>query len=352
MPNHVANHISLQGDPEKIRSMLEAIQSDELGVGSVDFNKIVPMPKSLNIEAGSRTDRGLKAYRNFIEVYTFGRSADDTLKALENIPAESEKVFLRQRTDIRREEWELGKTAWNNIRQFGTPTWYEWCVRNWGTKWNAYGYDEGGVDYHDGDSLRFQTAWSAPHPVLEKLTEMFPDIELEHEWADEDIGQNCGRYSYKAGERIEEYFPEGEKEAIEFACSTWEHDPSDWDLYLNASGTEYINAENEEYQQIELLGKFALFTNGRLTDADIPQGLYCYHLRHSDDGGCFCSVEPKVGVNHGGSVITKEPLDFGAEGYIPFTDDTEPNFIGGEQTLGEFLRSDAPQEESEVMKLC
>ena len=48
----------------------------------------------------------------------------------------------------------------------------------------------------------------------------------------------------------------------------------------------------------------------------------------------------------------KEPLDFGAEGYIPFTDDTEPNFIGGEQTLGEFLRSDAPQEESEVMKLC
>lgn len=79
MPNHVANHISLQGDPEKIRSMLEAIQSDELGVGSVDFNKIIPMPKSLNIEAGSRTDRGLKAYRDFIEVYTFGRSADDTL---------------------------------------------------------------------------------------------------------------------------------------------------------------------------------------------------------------------------------------------------------------------------------
>ena len=109
MPNHVANHISLQGDPEKIRSMLEAIQSDELGVGSVDFNKIIPMPKSLNIEAGSRTDRGLKAYRDFIEVYTFGRSADDTLKALENIPAESEKVFLRQRTDIRREEWSWAK---------------------------------------------------------------------------------------------------------------------------------------------------------------------------------------------------------------------------------------------------
>ena len=95
MPNHVVNHISLQGDPEKIRSMLEAIKSDELGIGSVDFNKIIPMPKSLNIEAGSRTDRGLQAYRDFIDVYTFARSINDTAKALENIPVESEEVFLR-----------------------------------------------------------------------------------------------------------------------------------------------------------------------------------------------------------------------------------------------------------------
>ena len=84
MPNHVVNHISLRGDPQKIREILEEIQSDEIGIGSVDFNKVIPMPKSLDIESGTRTDRGLKAYRDFIEVYTFGRSADDTLKALEN----------------------------------------------------------------------------------------------------------------------------------------------------------------------------------------------------------------------------------------------------------------------------
>ena len=56
MPNHVANHISLQGDPEKIRSMLEAIQSDELGVGSVDFNKIIPMPKSCLLYTSDAAD--------------------------------------------------------------------------------------------------------------------------------------------------------------------------------------------------------------------------------------------------------------------------------------------------------
>lgn len=180
---------------------------------------------------------------------------------------------------------------------------------------------------------------------------MFPDIRLEHEWADEDIGQNCGRRSYQNGERIEEYFPESEAEAVEFACKLWDYDPLDLDLCLNSEETKYIHLELEEYQQIELLGKPALFTNARLTDADIPQGLYCYYLRHSDDGGRFCSVEPKVGVNHGGSVITKDQIDFGKQGYISFTEDTEPNFTGGEQTLGEFLKSDAPQE-SEVMKLC
>ena len=344
MPNHVVNHISLQGDPQKIREVLEAIQSDEHGLGSLDFNKVIPMPEGLGIEAGSRTNRGLKAYRDFIEAYTFGRSADDAVKALESIPAESEEAFLRRRKDIRRDEWELGKTAWNNIRQYGAPTWYEWCVRNWGTKWNAYGYGEEKIDYHDGDALYFQTAWSAPHPVLERLTEMFPGVEMEHEWADEDIGQNCGRYSYRDGERIEEYFPESEKEAVEFACRMWDYDPADMDLCLNAAGTKYICVENEEYEKIELLGKPALFTNGRLTDADIPQGTYCYHLRHSDDGGRFCSVEPKIGVNHGGSVITKEPLDFGKQGYISFTEDTEPNFTGEEQTLGEFLRLSEPQE--------
>lgn len=348
MPNHVENHISLQGDKQKIREMLESIQNDEFGVGTIDFNKIIPMPESLNIEAGSRTDRGLKAYQDFIEVYTLGGTMN--MDALKSIPVKSEETFLRQRTDIRRDEWELGKTAWHNIQQYGAPTWYEWAIKYWDTKWNAYGYDKN-QDYSSGNTISFQTAWSAPNSVVEKLAENYPEISFAHEWADEDIGQNCGRYSYQNGERIEEYFPETQKEAIEFACQIWDYDPLDLDLCLNASGTRYIGVENEEYQQIELLGKTALFTNDRLTDEDVPQGMYCYHLRHSDDGGRFCSVEPKVGVNHGGSVITKEPIDFGEQGYISFTEDTEPNFTGEEQTLGEFIKSDTPQE-SEVMKLC
>ena len=351
MPNHVKSILSLEGDPKRIQVMLEAIQSDEIGIGSVDFNKIIPMPKSLDIEAGSRTDRGLKTYRTFIEVYTFGRSTENARKAMANIPVESEECFLSQRADIKRDEWELGKAAWHNIRQYGAPTWYEWSIRHWGTKWNAYGYGKAERRYYEGNSLNFQTAWNAPHPILRKLSELYPDVKIEHKWADKDIGQNCGRHCYQGGDRTEEYYPESETEAVVFACKVWEYEPADMGLCLNAAGTKYIHIELEEYQRIELLGMPALFANDRLTDADVPQGLYCYHLRHGGEGGRFCSLEPKVVVNHGGSVLMKEPIDFGEQGYLPLTESTEPNFLGKSQTLADFLHNDSPQE-SEVMKLC
>ena len=114
----------------------------------------------------------------------------------------------------------------------------------------------------------------------------------------------------------------------------------------NSTGTEYINIENAEYQLIELFGKPALFSNSRITPKDIPQGLYCYDLRHSDDGDRFCTVEPRVAVNHGGSVITDEPLDFGEKGYIAFTEDTEPNFLGQELTIAEYMRGEFEQTEA------
>ena len=67
----------------------------------------------------------------------------------------------------------------------------------------------------------------------------------------------------------------------------------------------------EELDVIEVLDHRALFSNGRIKPEQIPEGLHAYDLRHSDDGGRFCSIEPKVGVNHGGTVLMRDVLDFG-----------------------------------------
>ena len=202
MPNHVTNRITFEGQEERILAMLEAVKSDKYGRGSIDFNKLIPRPSELDIEAGSSTDAGLKAYKGFVEVYKLKGKV--TKKELLTIPEEKEKIFLDMRKDIRQKDWELGRVAYRNLLKYGAPTWYEWSITNWGTKWNAYGYEEG-TDYSACDELTFQTAWSAPHPILRKLSEMFPEIVFKHRWADEDIGMNCGERNYLGGEKIDEF---------------------------------------------------------------------------------------------------------------------------------------------------
>ena len=107
MPNHVTNIIEIKGDTVRIKSLFDVVKNDEYGLGSIVFNKLIPMPPELDIEESSRTDRGLKAYKDFIEVYTFNGKKEDF--NLLNILEKSEQVFLRVRPDIDRAAWDLGK---------------------------------------------------------------------------------------------------------------------------------------------------------------------------------------------------------------------------------------------------
>lgn len=249
MPNHVTNIIKLEGDKEQIQKLFEAICNDEYGPGTIDFEKITPMPQSLDIESGSRTEKGLNAYYEFSLVYKElnGDNADYL-----NIPPKAEKAFLAQRNDISKDEWELGKAAFKNILQYGFADWYNWRVANWGTKWNAYGYDEHD-DYSNKDTLEFLTAWSAPHPVISKLSEMFPEVEINHKWADEDMGYNVGEHVYNGGERIEENIPTGgSSEALKMAADIRDVDLSEYGYQLNEETGEYeYSEETEEVEDSE-----------------------------------------------------------------------------------------------------
>ena len=106
----------------------------------------------------------------------------------------------------------------------------------------------------------------------------------------------------------------------------------------------YEPKAEEKLDVIEILGRRALFSNGRLMPEEIPEGLYAYDLRHNNDGGHFCSIEPNVRVNHGGTVLMKDILDFGRSGYIPLDEDTEPNFLGETMTATEFAEEEAQDE--------
>ena len=77
MPNHIINTIRLTGDREKISELLESVKDTRFGIGSLDFNKVIPMPESLQIETSSSMERGLKAYKEFVDICTFDGANKD-----------------------------------------------------------------------------------------------------------------------------------------------------------------------------------------------------------------------------------------------------------------------------------
>ena len=103
--------------------------------------------------------------------------------------------------------------------------------------------------------------------------------------------------------------------------------------------------DKEEYDEIELFDKPALFSNECVDRDKLPEGLFCYDLRGSgNDPGEPVSVENRVVVNHAGSVILVEPLDFGEDGYLSLGDDMEHmNFLSGDSTLKHFYEQTHPE---------
>ena len=97
------------------------------------------------------------------------------------------------------------------------------------------------------------------------------------------------------------------------------------------------NLLNEKLQEIEIFDKPGLFSNGRLRDEDVPEGLYRYDLRGSDyDPGQPILVEKTVIVNHAASVLIAEELDLGADGRLELGEEGL-NFTGAELTVREFM---------------
>ncbi len=231
MPNWVQNEIIFENaSDEKVAALLREIKlATESEDRPFDFNKLIPMPESLNIESGSSTDRAIAYY--VTERLTIPFEQTNLRELIHNSFSDDwakETISRLSSTDIAAEDWdklyELGKQYMYNREHYGCYTWYEWCIRNWGTKWNACDPDwclEEGILY-------FQTAWSPPIPVIEALAEKYPDLEFTHRWADEDIGNNCGQMWYSEGCGGEMDIGDFDNDRA-FAMDVWGYDADDFE---------------------------------------------------------------------------------------------------------------------------
>lgn len=161
MPNWTSNRIYIEGDHADIKAFLEAVKwEDEL----FDFNRIIPRPEILNhTGSGMREIDGKKVD----SWYIIKPWHDD-------FPGQKEEVRLF----TPEEEAEL--------QAIGHRDWYSWSIQNWGTKWNACHVEIEDSSEHGYLEITFNTAWSAPVPVLRKMVEMFPKLSFTCEWRYED----------------------------------------------------------------------------------------------------------------------------------------------------------------------
>lgn len=95
------------------------------------------------------------------------------------------------------------------------------------------------------------------------------------------------------------------------------------------------------YQLAEIVGQEVLFANGRFDRESLPGGLYCYDLREGDSGYA-ATLEPSVAVNHFGSIITTQPIEFPEQGYIELNEENGLSFGDGEEmSIFEFVQHTA-----------
>ncbi|VVE59687.1 hypothetical protein PSP20601_05607 [Pandoraea sputorum] len=180
MPNWVTNKIS--APPYVIAALL-----NEEHV--VDFSRIESF-------SGTFPWNGIHvAAETFAEIVV-GRplSEDSELASLE-----AENRAVATLNALNDEAFEQFVQMLRNYRQCGFLHEVDFAYERWGTKWNAV---ESSVDLAAG-TASFQTAWTCPTPVFFALSKKFPTDKIDVQYADEDVGRNCGMFALLDGEVIE-----------------------------------------------------------------------------------------------------------------------------------------------------
>lgn len=224
MPNYCKNIVRAP------KEVLEEIFDN----GKATFQKLIPMPKELDITEGTVTENAIvyvmskKEPEEFLRIKKLLEETEDDFhgnlwnKYMRDITMEQmneiEKVVNRYIPDEAEEKLgiktleELGELCLNNILKYGYPTWYDWSCKNWGTKWDAM--ETEGIP--EKGEISFLTAWGEPINVIEKLFKKYPNSKIEWEYIGE--GNEFRGKIYSNGDGIihkEEYEIENEEEEDE-----------------------------------------------------------------------------------------------------------------------------------------
>lgn len=239
MPNYVYNRVTVIAKDEAMMTGNELILAHCFKNGkeiSFDFNSILPMPKELDIIAGSITEDCVKLFLNSIKndeslmdkympAYFKSQTKhlrlssksvfipdDDAAAKIEYIVKNHSKDGSEPKFATAEDVLNYGRRALDNVLEFGAIDWYDWSVEHWGTKWNACD------TLIEGDVLFFSTAWSDVRTLMRKWSAQHPQYRFQYEYAEEQTGHYTGWAEYDSGEEVAaETYADYSKEAYELA---------------------------------------------------------------------------------------------------------------------------------------
>lgn len=251
MPNHIKNKVYLSGDQSRIQTLLESVRYDDGAIGSLDCNKIIPMPDSLNLTAGTIEWDAISAYLSAInprnpEFPYNNKVSEESFDAITAVLCE--KSMLRHLYD--KLTWDavvdqvstryqslqmspgefvdLGGKYVSNLLKYGATSWYDWCCREWLSKWGAYD-----ADPYVNNTMCFKSANASIAPVITKLAEMYPDIDIEYKWSDEDFGRNVGVMKFSGGKMVLNHTPSDySEEAYAIVRECWDLTVDEFNEYM------------------------------------------------------------------------------------------------------------------------
>jgi hypothetical protein len=211
MPNHVTTRCKITGSADEIKRFKNTMIGSENNshgeaVRFLDFNKAIQMPEILQGSvSGTSAEKGAMLlhiaaggeYTSLVGTYGLNKRWEKQVREELNMKThplcDVAKAYLKKNPEYEKD----GRRRLAAILETGYPSWYEWSCEKWGTKWNSYGFADVSDDPFE---FTFETAWSYPTPIFEKLTEMFPTLEFSCECFDEGWGfAGTGSYSDGSG---------------------------------------------------------------------------------------------------------------------------------------------------------
>ena len=177
MPNWVENKVTfIEGCDELINKLNKLNEESEKIDGGIGlFNSFVPRPAIY--EKYDTTNYNGENIKVGVEYYLYYGEDLNSRKVVvtPEILADLKATIKEQR------------------EKYGAVGWYDWDCLYWGTKWDVSNWCLG------SDTMDFKTAWSHPMEFFIAVSKQYPEAVFAVEYADEDLGSNCGCIFYKNG---------------------------------------------------------------------------------------------------------------------------------------------------------